>query len=105
LNGTVKNTSYINVTWSNSMSETDIISNTVDIIMSLDPVGLSKDEKALEAVIGHYRNTRAREGEDGKIKKTKATKAPGPTVSLVDIVKKMTEGKVEVKPTGLVRRI
>jgi hypothetical protein len=81
------------------------MANEIDLLMDLDPLELSKDPKALDAVIAHYRNTRAREGEDGKIKKAKSKATPGATVSLVDIVKKMTEGKLQSTPTGSVRRI
>lgn len=67
--------------------------NELDILSNLDPAELTRDDKALEALIAMYRKQRA----EGK----KPTKEAGPVKPLTDLLSKSLE-----KPkVGITRRL
>lgn len=85
--------------------------NEIDILMDLDPLELSKDPQALDALIAHYRNTRAKEGADGKPQRkgrAKPASESKPTLALADILSGMTpkgEAAPKAPASGGIRRI
>lgn len=83
----------------------------IDDLMSLDPLSLTKNGPEIEAIIAYYRNNRAKEGADGKMKRA-AKPEPGqkPTIDLTNIIQSMAAKKApseapKPKPSGGFRRL
>lgn len=69
----------------------------IDILMDLDPLELTKDGPEIEAIIAYYRNNRAKEGADGKMKKPKAEGGAAPQIDLTALLDSMAKKKAPVE--------
>lgn len=72
--------------------------NGVDTLMSLDPLSLTKDTEALDKIIAYYRNSRAREGADGRMVKSKET------IDIKELVKGIHKPAAAPAPKSGLRR-
>jgi hypothetical protein len=78
----------------------------IDMLMSLDPLELTKDPKALEAIIAYYRNQRVKQADGPKPKRGKPA-GPAAPLNLAALGLGSAEPK-EDKPKpvgGGIRRI
>ena len=74
------------------------MANEIDILMDLDPLELTKDDKALTAIIGYYRNARAQVESGAKPKKETGPKAK---IDLSAIVKNLApKAEAPTPPSG-----
>lgn len=67
--------------------------NDLDALLNLDPLELAKDDRALDAIIAHYRAQRAKGG--------KAKKETGPAQDLSSVMAKLTGA---AKPAETIKR-
>lgn len=80
----------------------------IDTLMSLDPLDLTKDPKALEAIIAYYRNQRVAQADGPKPKRGKPAAGSVPPLNLAALglgVAKPVEGEKPKPVSGGIRRI
>lgn len=70
----------------------------LDTLMDLDPLSLTKDPAALDAIIAYHRNNRARAEAEGPKGRRKAGPAPKGRIDLTSLIQGMAKPKAEPEP-------